>query len=378
MKKLVRETIFKVKPYQHGKRVDTLRRELKIEEEIIKLSSNENPLGPSPSAINAIKKSIKYGNLYPDPTCHDLKEKLALHLGVSPENLKISNGITDLFLPIALTFLNPGEHVIMSKPSFVMMKQAAILLGNEIIEVPLKSYRHDTASILKKINRDTKIVYLDNPNNPIGTALTSKEVSAFIKEIPYDVIILFDEAYYEYVNKKDYPDSLAYVREGRNVIVLRTFSKIYGLAGFRIGYAIARADLIDVLSMACAPFSVNSLGLIGAMAALDDKEHLLHSSEINESGKKYLCGCLKEMDIFYIPSETNFVTIDIKTDAQQTFELLQHQGVIVRPLANFDEPTLLRVTVGTQDQNEKFIKALKKSMHKNAISLDSRKNKCIV
>jgi len=364
MKKLVRENVLRIEPYEPGKPIEVLRRELALKGEISKLASNENPLGPSPLAIEAIKKSLEEGHLYPDNSCYQLRERIARHLKVSPKNLCIGNGTTELILLIGITFLNPGETFIMSESSFIMGKLVAQVMDSKLIEVPLKDYRHDFDTILRTITSDTKIVYLDNPMNPIGTMMTKSEVSKFMEKIPQDIIVVFDEAYYEYVNKESFPNSLKFIEEGRNVIVLRTFSKLYGLAGFRVGYCVASEDFIDAIRRVSPPFSVNRFAQIGAAAALKDKEHIKKTKEINESGKRFLYEHFEKMSVFYIPSETNFVTFDVKTEAKKVSEEFQKKGVIVRPLTMYGKSTFLRVTTGTQEQNKRFVEAFKQILIK--------------
>lgn len=359
MKKLIRDNILKIEQYEPGKPIEVLKRELGLEGEISKLASNENPLGPSPLAIDAIKKSLGDGHLYPDNSCHNLRERIAEYLGISPHNLGIGNGTTELIYLMGVAFLNPGETFIMSKSSFIMAKIVAQVMNSRLIEVPLKGYRHDLDSILRKITNDTKIVYLDNPMNPIGTMITLQEVSKFMEKIPEDIIVAFDEAYYEYVDKEDFPNTLKFVEEGRNVIVFRTFSKLYGLAGFRVGYCVAKEDFTGAIKRVSPPFAVNRFAQIGAAAALKDKQHIKKTREMNESGKRFLYENFEKMSVFYIPSETNFVTIDVKTDAQRVCEGLQKRNVIVRPLTMYGKPTFLRVTIGTPEQNKRFIDAFK-------------------
>lgn len=359
MKRLERDNVLRIKPYQPGKPIEVLQRELALKGEICKLASNENPLGPSPLALEAIKKYMGEGNLYPDNSCYHLKIKLAEHLEVSPERLGIGNGTTELILLIGMAFLNPDETLIMSQASFIMPKLVSQVMDSKLIEVPLKDYRHDLDEIRGTITDDTKIIYLDNPMNPIGTMLPQQELSEFLKSIPEDILVVLDEAYFEYVDREKRPHSLEFVKEDRNVVILRTFSKLYGLAGLRVGYCISKREIIQVIKTVSPPFTVNRLGQIGAAKALEDKTHIEKTLEMNESGKQYLYENFEKMSLFYIPSETNFVTIDVKTDAQKIFEELQKKGVIVRPLAMYGKPTFLRVTVGTPKENQKFVKAFK-------------------
>ncbi len=359
MKKLIRESVFTIDLYEPGKSVETLKRELGLEKEFSKLASNENPLGPSPLAIETIKKSLADCSLYPDGSCHDLKKKIAGHLGILPGNLGVGNGTTELILFIGLAFLNPEETLIISKYSFLLAKRVAQVIGSKLIEVPLKEYRHDLDAILEAVTGDTKMVYLDNPMNPIGTLLAQREVSRFMERIPEDILVVFDEAYYEYVSEKNCSNTLKFIEEGRNVIVLRTFSKMYGLAGLRIGYCITNEYFVDAIKRVIPPLSVNRFAQIGAAAALEDEKHVKKTRKINESGKKYLYENFEKMSVFYVPSETNFVTFDVKTDAKKVSDELQKRGVIIRPLTMYGMPTFLRMTIGTPDQNKKFVDAFR-------------------
>ncbi len=363
MKDLARDNILRIEPYRPGKPIEELRRELGIEGEIVKLASNENPLGPSSLALTAIRESLTEAGLYPDDGCYYLKQRLAQHLGVTWDNLTVGSGTTELIRLIATAFLNIGESLIMSKPSFLMAKLAALVMDCHLVEIPLKKHRHDLLVILDQIDDNTKLIYIDNPINPIGTMITADEVLRFMEEIPSTVGVIFDEAYYEYIDREDYPNTLDFVKEERNVIVLRTFSKIYGLAGLRIGYGIAKEELIEVLEKTRAPFSVNRLAQIGALAALEDAGHVRRTREVTEKGRIFLYRNLERMSIPYIPSVTNFVTIDVRRDAFPVYEQLQREGVIVRPLREYDQPTSLRVTIGTEEQNRRFIQALERVYH---------------
>lgn len=360
MKKLIRESVLKIEQYHPGKPAEILKRELALKEEVCKLASNENPLGPSPLAVAAIQKSLKEANLYPDNNCYYLKERLTKHLRIPPENLRIGNGTTELILLLGIAFLNPEDTLIMSQSSFIMAKIVTQIIGCKLVEISLKKYCHDFDAILGAITDETKIIYLDNPMNPIGTIATHREISEFMEKVPEDVVVVLDEAYHDYVNHGDYPKSLGFIEEGKNVMVLRTFSKMYGLAGFRVGYCVAREEFIHALDMVSPPFSVNRLGQIGAAAALEDKDHVRKTKEINERGKKSLYQFFKELDIFYIPSKTNFITFEVKYDARWIAEELQKKGIIIRHLSMYGQPSLLRITIGTPEQNERFMDTFRK------------------
>lgn len=359
MKKLIRDSLSKIEQYEPGKPVEVLQRELSLKVEYLKLASNENPLGPSPLAIDAIQNSLQEAHLYPDNSCFYLKEKLSGYLDVPPQNLRIGNGTTELILLLGMILLNPENTLVMSRTSFIMAKIVTQIMDCGLVEVPLKDYHHDLDAILEAVGKETRIIYIDNPMNPVGTMVNCQEMARFLKRMPEDVVLVLDEAYHDYVNHDDYLKSIPFVKEGRNVVVLRTFSKMYGLAGFRVGYSVAPKELIQAMDKVSPPFSVNRLGQIGAAAALDDSVHVQKTKEINEQGKIFLCRQFAAMGIFYIPSMTNFVTIDLKTDARETARALQEKGVIVRPLSMYGQPTFLRVTIGTPEQNRRFIKELK-------------------
>lgn len=364
MKKLIKDCIFKVEQYEPGKPIEVLKRELGLAGDICKLASNENPLGPSPLALEAIQNSLDESNQYPDNSCFLLREKLGEYLGISPKNILAGNGTTELIYLIGIAFLNPEDTVIMSESGFIMAKITAQIVNCRLIQVPLKDFCHDLECILEQIGEETKVVYLDLPMNPIGTSVNRQQFDSFMERIPDDVLVVCDEAYHEYASRESYPQTIKLVEEGRNVLVLRTFSKLYGLAGFRVGYCVAKESFIEALWRVSPPFSVNRIAQIGAAAALDDKEHLKKTLEMNEEGKKFLYMSLRKMSVDYIPSETNFVTINVKMDAQKLCEDMQKHGVIVRNLEMYGQPNFFRVTVGTPEQNRKFIDVFQKVYQK--------------
>lgn len=355
MKKLIKDCVFNVEQYEPGKPIEVLRRELGLEGEICKMASNENPLGPSPRALEAIQNSLHESNFYPDNSCYLLREKLGKSLGIAPKNIFVGNGTTELIYLTGIAFLNPKDKIIMSESGFIMAKITAQIVNCRLVEVPLRGFRHDLEKILEAVDGETKIVYLDLPMNPIGTSVDRQQFSFFMDKIPEDVLVVCDEAYYEYADKESYPQTLKLVEEGRNVLVLRTFSKMYGLAGFRVGYCVAKENLLEALWRVSPPFSVNKFAQIGAAAALDDREHVKRTLEMNEAGKNFLYQNFRKMSVDYIPSETNFVTVDANTDTQKISEEMQKEGVIIRPLAMYGQPNFFRVTIGTPAQNQKFI-----------------------
>jgi len=359
MVNLIRESVRNIKPYIPGKPIEEVKRELGITGEVDKLASNENPLGPSPLALKAVKDSIQEMNLYPDDANFYLKNKLAEHLNVSTDELFIGNGSVEIIHYATLAFLNPSERVIMAKPSFIMGKIESQIMDGEIVEVPVKDYKTDVEGIISKINGKTKIVYIDNPNNPLGSMLTAKEIEKIMENIENDILVILDEAYYEYISRGDFPESIKYVKNNRNVLILRTFSKIYGLAGMRVGYGIAKKEIVNALSRVRLPFNIGRLSQIAAIAALGDNKHREQSRKMVAEGKEYLYREFENMHIPYIKSETNFIAIDIQRDTDEVFRNLQKEGIIVRPLKPYGLPTFLRITVGLPEQNKRFIGALK-------------------
>ncbi len=359
MVNLIRESVKNIKPYIPGKPIEEVKRELGITGEVDKLASNENPLGPSPLAMKAVKDSIQEMNLYPDDANFYLKNKLAEYLNVSTDELFIGNGSVEIIHYATLAFLNSSERVIMAKPSFIMGKIESQIMDGEIVEVPVKNYKTDVEGIISKINSKTKIIYIDNPNNPLGSMLTAEDVEKIMENANEDILVILDEAYYEYIDREDFPESIKYIKDNRNVLVLRTFSKIYGLAGMRVGYGIAKKEIINALNRVRLPFNIGRLSQVAALAALDDDKHRERSKKMVAEGKRYLYEKFENMHIPYIKSETNFIAIDIKRDTDKVFTNLQKKGIIVRPLKPYGLPTFLRVTVGLSEQNKRFIDALK-------------------
>jgi histidinol-phosphate aminotransferase len=275
------------------------------------------------------------------------------------DNIRMGNGSSELIYLAGVAILNRDDNIVMSECSFVVSKLVTQIIGCHAKEVPLDDYHHDLDGLLAAIDENTKIVYLDLPMNPIGTSLRREKFDRFMDGLPEDVLLICDEAYHEYADRESFPETLPLVRHGRNVLVLRTFSKLYGLAGFRVGYCVAREDMIEALGRVSLPFAVNKFAQIGAMAALDDKDHVEKTLKTTAIGKKYLYEQFNEMSLFYIPSETNFVTIDVKRDGREICAGLQKKEVIVRPLIMYGKPTFLRVTIGTMAQNRKFVETLR-------------------
>lgn len=359
VKKMMRKEVKKIKPYIPGKPIKDVQEELGLEK-IIKLASNENPLGVSKRVKEAILQEIVNINRYPDGANRSLKTVLCSKLGISPEMLVLGNGSDGLLKVLAEAFLGPEDQVIISHPTFVEYLFVSHLMGSQLIRVYMDNYHQNLPAIADAVTGKTKMIFLTNPHNPAGTIFRKNEFEEFIQNIPEDIIVVVDEAYFEYVQNKDYPDSLKYVKEGYNIIVLRTFSKAYGLAGLRIGYAIAMPEIIEVLARVRDPFNVNHLAEIAAIAALEDEEFLQRSIKINEEGKRYLYQELEKRGIDYIPTEANFILINVNRDSGELYKRLMAEGVIIRPGEPLGYPGHIRVTIGTLEECNFFINCIDK------------------
>jgi histidinol-phosphate aminotransferase len=356
-----RADLERIQPYRPGKPIEEVCRELGLKK-VIKLASNENPLGTSPKAIRAIRKAIKESFLYPDDINYYLKKKLSEKFNIDESCIITGNGSVEIIYLACLAFLTPpNDELIVSKGSFVLAKIGSQVAGAKCVEIPLKEYRHDLERILASLTPNTKIIYLDIPINPLGTIVYKKELEDFMEKVPDNILVIFDEAYYEYITEKKYPDTFRYLRKGKNVLILRTFSKIYGLAGLRIGYGFSKPEIISALNKVRYPFHVNRLAQIAAIAALDDTRFVKKSIRNNEMGKKYLYKELTKIkNVFFLESHANFIFINFPVDSQIIFEKLLRLGVITRTLKEYDFPNALRVTIGKPEENEYFIKCLNK------------------
>lgn len=362
--KLFRKGITDIKAYVPGKPIEDVKKEFGLTE-VVKLASNENPLGPSPKALAAIREALDSINIYPDGACQALTKKLADKLKVDPEAIVFANGEDNIITLISKTFLNEGEEMIMADPSFSSFEISARAMGAKVIMVPVRpDFTTDLDAILTSVTDKTKLIYLCNPNNPTGTICTRDEVDKFLDKLPDHVIVVFDEAYHEFVDDPNYPDGLDYVRAGRNVLVSRTFSKVYGLAGIRVGYAIGHPEFIGGMKRIREAFSTNRLAQVGAAAALDDDEFLQKVTALNREGREYLYQEFDRLGLPYVKSQANFILVDTKKDIKQVFVDLQKEGVIIRPAHIWNLPTWARVTVGTKEENQKFIQALEKVLAK--------------
>jgi len=358
MEKLVRKNITEIKPYIAGKPIEETKRQLGLKE-VIKLASNENPLGPSPKAVQAIRKSLSEINRYPDSQGFYLKRKLARYSNVEPANLVLGNGSDELIDIIIKTFVEEDENIITADITFLEYEIIAQVNGRRIIKVPLRYFKYDLESIKKKIDRKTKLIFIANPNNPTGTYVTKYEIEEFMRDLPDNVLLVMDEAYDTFIDVDDFPNSLKYIKN-KNVIVLKTFSKAYGLAGLRIGYAIARPEFTFYLERVRQPFNTNLLAQAAAIAALDDKKFLRKTKKIILQGKGYLYDSLRKLGIAYVPSVANFILIDVGRDGLDVFKDMLKHGLIVRDMKQYGLKNFIRVTIGTKKENERFIRVLKK------------------
>ncbi len=350
----------RIRPYAPGKPIEEVERELG--RPAIKLASNENPLGPSPKALEAIRKFLDRVHLYPDGNGYYLRRKLAEMHALEMNQIILGAGSTDLIELVGKTFLAAGDEAITSESAFYIYRLAIEEMGARLVMTPMRNATFDLPAIAHAVTSRTKVIYLGNPNNPTGTMFTAQELDRFLDAVPPRVLIVLDEAYYEYVQRPDYSHSLDYVREGRSILVLRTFSKVHGLAGLRLGYGMGHPELIEALNRVRSPFNANSVAQAAGLAALDDHGHVARSVENNVREMKFLTEELTLMGARYTPSVANFLLIDTGRDCEEDFMRLLHDGVIVRPMKLYAFPTSLRVTVGTHEENEQFVEALRRVM----------------
>jgi histidinol-phosphate aminotransferase len=356
-------------PYQPGKPLKELERELGVTD-VIKLASNENPLGPSPLALAAMRRSLQESWLYPDGSGHELKHGLAKHLGVQPRQLTLGNGSNDLLVLLAEAFLTPDSNAVFSQYGFAiyaLVTQAAGARGRAVpafpAETPLRPGRqplgHDLDAMARAVDTDTRLVFLANPNNPTGTWLDRGELRRFVASIPASTLIVLDEAYFEFGLPLGCQDGITWLGEHPNLVVLRTFSKAYGLAGMRVGYGVSHPGVADILNRVRQPFNVGSVAMDGALAALQDSLHVARGVVLASEGREYLTRELHSLGLTVIPSAANFVTVSVPGSGARVYEQLLHQGIIVRPLAGYGLPQYLRISTGTQAHNERLIAALR-------------------
>jgi len=351
-----------ITPYQPGKPISELAREMNlIEASIVKLASNENPLGMSAAARDAAQQSLGDLARYPDGNAFALKAALSRKFDLAPERLVIGNGSNDIIELAARTFLAPGRSSVFSQHAFAVYPLATNATGAKCIEVPAKNFGHDLEAMLAAIEPDTRIVFIANPNNPTGTLVSGAALEAFLERVPAQVLVVLDEAYTEYLDAGQRYDALAWLARFPNLLISRTFSKAYGLAGLRVGYGIAHPEVADLMNRVRQPFNVSSVALAAAEAALGDEEFIARSAEINRRGMKQLTEAFAELGLEWIPSAANFVTFKVGDAAGVNLALLR-QGVIVRPIAGYGMPEWLRVSIGLPEENARFIVALRKAL----------------
>jgi len=362
---LANEHILGIAPYEPGKPIEELERELMIHNPI-KLASNENPLPPSDRVQKAIIAALSSLDRYPDGSGFYLRQALAKKHGVMPDQVVLGNGSNELIELLVRSFLRPGDEAVVPHPSFVVYPMIVQAAGGVRVMVMLKDFRLDLDAMARAITPMTKIVFVANPNNPTATIVTRDEVEHFMSRVPERTIVMFDEAYLEFAMGSDFPDTLAYVKQGRKVVVLRTFSKAASLAGLRVGYGIADADAIALMNRIRQPFNVNSLAQVAALAAIDDEAHILECVRMIEAGRHFLYDEFKRIGLQYVPSRANFILVDVGRNAADIYQKLLHQGVIVRPMTPFGLETAFRITVGTPEENRKLVKALRMVLGKTS------------
>lgn len=359
MNRLVRKSILSAKDYVPGKPIEEVEREYGLTR-IAKLASNENPLGASPLAVEAMIREIRTkSHLYPESLCHDLTLKLSRKHGLGPESVFIDNGADGVITMIGMTFLNPEDEVIFAGLSFPAYGNITAKMGAKSIRIPMRNdFTTDIEGMIKAIGPQTKLIFLCNPNNPTGLISTRKEFETLLEKTPKDVLIISDEAYFEFVEHKDYPHTLDYLKDHPNLMILRSFSKIMGLAGLRIGYAMAAADIVKAMLKAREPFPVNRIAQAGALAALEDTVFVEKTKKLNQEGLEYFYQAFAGMGLTCYKSSTNFVMADVGLDADFVFEELLKKGIIVRPLKAQGVHTALRITVGLMEENQRLVAAL--------------------
>ncbi len=362
MENLVRKNILKVTPYKAGKPIEETKRELGLKE-VIKLASNENPLGTSPKALAAIRKAVTTVNRYPDSQGYYLKKKLADILSLSPENIVLGNGSDELIDVIIKTFVEDAEEVLTANITFLEYEIISRVNGKNVVTVPLKDFKFDLEGIKEKITPRTKLIFIANPNNPTGTYVSKKELAGFLKNLPPHVLVVLDEAYDTFIDVHDFPRGTDFFKNN-NLMIMRTFSKAYGLAGLRIGYLVGSTALTTYMERVRQPFNVNLLAQAAAMAALDDAVFLRKTRKMVLEGKRYLCASFRRMKISFVPSVANFILVDTGRNGVEVFQDMLKEGVIVRDMQQYGLKSYVRVTIGTRRENEKFIKAFQKVLKK--------------
>ena len=358
MWKTAHQHILKLVSYEPGKPVEELAREMGLRpEEIVKLASNENPLGPSPKAVAAMREALDRAHFYPDGGGWALRTAIAEKLGLTRENVVLGNGSNEIIEFIGHAFLRPGDEVITARHAFAVYTLMAQLFGAKTIEVPDPGFTHDLNAMLAAVSWRTRQIFIANPNNPTGTMVGQQEIDDFMDRVPEEVLVIFDEAYYEFLDNP--PDVLKFVRDGRNVVIMRTFSKIQGLAGLRIGYGLASKEIAEVLQKTRQPFNANSIAQAGALAGIYDDEYMRETRELTHEGREFLQSTFLSMGLEFVPSAANFVLVRVG-DGDKVVEALLRRGLIVRAMRSYKLPEWIRVSVGTMDQNRRFVAELQR------------------
>ena len=348
-----------VKNYQPGKPIEEVEREYGLKN-AIKMASNENALGASPKALAAIRKNLSKVHRYPDGGCFYLRNKLSKTLKVLPESLVFGNGSDELLVFLVRAFVGRGDEVIIADPTFLIYEIATQVEDGTIVKVPMKNFHYDLDGMKSHINAKTKLIFIANPDNPIGTYVGKGILEKFLKEVPKNIIVIVDEAYYEFAcENRDYPDSLKLLKSYKNLVVTRTFSKAHGLSGLRIGFGVADPAITLALNKVREPFNVNLLAQVAAVAALDDKAHLKKTLAMVNTGRQFLSNELEKMGIKVVRTATNFILADLGRDAGEIYQKLLRKGVIVRPMVVWGLKNFIRVTIGKSEENKRFIKTLK-------------------
>ncbi len=355
-----RKTLDNITAYKPGKPIEDVQREYGLEH-VDKLASNENPLNCSPLAIEAVREAAANLSLYPDGNATQLKKAIANFYGVKETEVMPTCGSDEMVSLLAETFLDPGDETIMADLTFTSYIIAARMVDAKVVIVPLKNFKLDLDGMAEAITDKTKVIWLCNPNNPTGTMFTEAELTAFMKKVPGNVVVVYDEAYVEFVTNPDYPrDSYKLYQKYPNMIVMRTFSKVYGLAGLRVGYTLANEEILNNVNKIRKAFNVNRLAQVAAIAALKDQEFVEKVHKVNKEGKEYLYKSFEEMGIKYVPTEANYIFVDVGRDCNEVFVELQKRGVIIRPI----KETFVRITIGTMQQNQRLVSQLKEVLGK--------------
>lgn len=361
-----KQQIFGMKAYQPGKPMEEVKKEFGLDE-VVKLASNENPYGFSPKVKAFLNNENTNHAIYPDGYAQNLRTAVANHLGVKETELLFGNGSDDIIAIITRALLYPGVNTVMATPSFSQYSHNAEIEGAEVRKVPLKDGKHDLKAMLEAIDENTSVVWVCNPNNPTGTIVPHHDLQTFLQSVPQDVLVVLDEAYFEYVDSPDYKDSIRFIHEYPNTIILRTFSKAYGLASFRVGYAISNEEVIAKLDPVRAPFNNTILSHKVAIVALEDQEFIRSCKEKNEDGKKQFVRFCEKHSLHYYPSQTNFILFEVKADSDVVFNEMMKRGFIIRSGNALDAPGYIRVTIGTEEQNEKFLSLLEEVLTEQGV-----------